>query len=84
MRLRKKIAVVGVATALVASVVLIAPAQAVSKDLVVGITLDIDKLDPQAATSFCNSARTWSCLWQFGGSWAKTRYSPRSGNLVGI
>ena len=52
MRLRKKIAVVGVATALVASVVLIAPAQAASKDLVVGITLDIDKLDPQAATSF--------------------------------
>ena len=52
MKLRKKIAVVGVATALVAGVVLVAPAQAASKDLVVGITLDIDKLDPQGATSF--------------------------------
>ncbi len=52
MKLRKKLAVVGVATALVAGVVLVAPAQAASKDLVVGITLDIDKLDPQGATSF--------------------------------
>jgi len=51
-KLRKKLAVVGVATALVAGVVLVAPAQAASKDLVVGITLDIDKLDPQGATSF--------------------------------
>lgn len=52
MRLRKKIAVVGVTAALVAGVALVAPAQAASKDLVVGITLDIDKLDPQGATSF--------------------------------
>ena len=52
MRLRKKFAVASVVTALVAGVVLVAPAHAASKDLVVGITLDIDKLDPQAATSF--------------------------------
>lgn len=52
MRMRKKIAVVGVATALVAGVVLAAPVQAASKNLVVGITLDIDRLDPQVATSF--------------------------------
>lgn len=52
MRLRKKFAVAGVVTALLAGVVLVAPAQAASKDLVIGITLDIDKLDPQAATSF--------------------------------
>ena len=52
MRLRKKFAVAGVVTALVAGVALVAPAQAASKDLVIGITLDIDKLDPQAATSF--------------------------------
>jgi len=51
-RLRRKIAVVGITTALIAGVVLVAPAQAASKDLVVGIVLDIDKLDPQAATSF--------------------------------
>lgn len=52
MGMRKKIAVVGVATALVAGVVLAAPAQAAAKNLVVGITLDIDRLDPQVATSF--------------------------------
>lgn len=52
MRLRKKFAVAGVITALLAGVTLVAPAQAASKDLVIGITLDIDKLDPQAATSF--------------------------------
>lgn len=52
MGMRKKIAVVGVATALVAGVVLAAPAQAATKNLVVGITLDIDRLDPQVATSF--------------------------------
>lgn len=50
--MRKKIAVVGVATALVAGVVLATPAQAAAKNLVVGITLDIDRLDPQVATSF--------------------------------
>lgn len=45
-------AVVGLTAALVVGVALIAPAQAASKDLVVGVTLDIDKLDPQSATSF--------------------------------
>ena len=52
MKLRKKIAVVGVSAALMAGVAFVAPAQAASKDLVIGITLDIDKLDPQGATSF--------------------------------
>ena len=52
MKLRKKIAVIGVTAALVAGVAFVAPAQAASKDLVIGITLDIDKLDPQSATSF--------------------------------
>lgn len=39
-------------SALVAGVALVAPAHAASKDLAIGITLDIDKLDPQTATSF--------------------------------
>lgn len=34
------------------SFIAVAPAQAASKDLNIGITLDIDKLDPQGATSF--------------------------------
>ena len=34
------------------SLIASAPAQAASKDLTIGLTLDIDKLDPQGATSF--------------------------------
>lgn len=52
MKLRKKIAVSTLAAALVVGVVVAAPAHAATKDLVVGMTLDIDKLDPQTATSF--------------------------------
>ena len=37
---------------MVAGVALVAPAQAASKDLAIGVTLDIDKLDPHTATSF--------------------------------
>lgn len=41
------------AVALIAGpLVALSPAQAASKDLTIGITLDIDKLDPQGATSF--------------------------------
>lgn len=52
MKLSKKIAVFGVSTAMMAGVAFVAPAQAASKDLAIGITLDIDKLDPHTATSF--------------------------------
>ena len=34
------------------SLIAAGPAQAATKDLNIGLTLDIDKLDPQGATSF--------------------------------
>ena len=37
---------------MVAGVAFVAPAQAASKDLAVGVTVDIDKFDPHTATSF--------------------------------
>jgi len=52
MKVLKKITIFGVASTLIAGVILAAPAQAATKDLVVGSTTDIDKLDPQGATSF--------------------------------
>ena len=52
MKLSKKLAVFGISTAMVAGVAFVAPAQAASKDLAIGVTLDIDKLDPHTATSF--------------------------------
>ena len=52
MKLSKKLAVFSITTAMVAGVAFVAPAQASSKDLAIGVTLDIDKLDPHTATSF--------------------------------
>jgi peptide/nickel transport system substrate-binding protein len=51
-KLSKKLAIFSITTAMVAGVAFVAPAQASSKDLAIGVTLDIDKLDPHTATSF--------------------------------
>jgi len=51
-KLSKKLAIFSITTAMVAGVAFVAPAQAASKDLAIGVTLDIDKLDPHTATSF--------------------------------
>ena len=52
MKLSKKLAVFSISTAMVAGVAFVAPAHAATKDLAVGMVLDIDKLDPHTATSF--------------------------------
>jgi peptide/nickel transport system substrate-binding protein len=51
-KLSKKLAIFSITTAMVAGVAFVAPAQAASKDLAIGVTLDIDKLDPHTSTSF--------------------------------
>jgi len=51
-KLSKKFAIFSISTAMVAGVAFVAPAQAASKDLAVGVTVDIDKFDPHTATSF--------------------------------
>jgi len=51
-KLSKKLAVFSLSTAMVAGVAFVAPAHAATKDLAIGVTLDIDKLDPHTATSF--------------------------------
>lgn len=52
MKVSKKLAVFGISAAMVAGVAFVAPAHAATKDLAVGMVLDIDKLDPHTATSF--------------------------------
>ena len=52
MKFNKKIAIFSISTAMVAGVAFVAPAHAAPKDLAVGMSLDIDKLDPQTATGF--------------------------------
>lgn len=52
MKLSKKFAIFSITTVMVAGVAFVAPAQAASKDLAIGVTLDIDKLDPHTSTSF--------------------------------
>ncbi len=51
-RLRGLVAGVLAAAAIAVPVAVTIPAQAASKDLAVGMTLDIDKLDPHTSTSF--------------------------------
>lgn len=52
MKLSKKFAIFSISTAMVAGVAFVAPAQAATKDLAIGVALDIDKLDPHSSTSF--------------------------------
>lgn len=51
-RIRGLVAIAASVSIISGSLIAAGPAQAASKDLSIGITLDIDKLDPQGATSF--------------------------------
>ena len=51
-RIRGLVAIGASVAVISGSLIASAPAQAASKDLTIGLTLDIDKLDPQGATGF--------------------------------